>query len=660
MDGNACSDGPRRASVWALIVLGPMVLAPAKVSAAKPGSYLGPCAIAASKDGKTLYVANADARQVAFVEAMSGRITRSISLPGEPTGLALSPDGTELYVTCAAARSTVLVVDAAAGTTLAKIAVGHTARGPAAGPGGKRLYVCNRFDNDISVIDLEARKEVARVPVVREPFAASVTPDGKSVVVANHLPAERADVIGVAAAVTIVDTRTRRTSTIRLTSGAASLRGLCVLPGGKYACATCILGRYELPTDRVDHGWMNANGLSIIDVAKRKLLNTVLLDDMSLGAGNPWGVACTGDGKRICVTHAGTGELSVIDAPALLKKLLAVPVKPGADSVGDVLYDDRNELLDYFRRYRAKRAGKAQDRGNDEEPLYTLGDAAGVSNDLTFLAGLRRRIRLGGNGPRGLTVVGSKVYIAEYFSDTLSVVDLRAKGPSRVGTIALGPKPKLTPRRRGQMLFHDARLCFHHWQSCASCHPAGRMDGLNWDLLNDGMGNLKNTKSLLLAHKTPPAMSAGVRRSAEVAVRAGFEHILFVEGAQKEAAAIDAYLKSLRPVASPHLRDGRLGPSAERGKSLFHQVGCAKCHPGPLYTDCRMYDVGSKTPADNRAKFDTPTLIEVWRTAPYMHDGRYTTVRELITKGKHGAEHGRIDKLNDRQIKDLAEFVLSL
>ena len=43
---------------------------------------------------------------------------------------------------------------------------------------------------------------------------------------------------------------------------------------------------------------------------------------------------------------------------------------------------------------------------------------------------------------------------------------------------------------------------------------------LNWDLLNDGVGNPKNTRSLLLAHKTPPAMFLGVRANAEAAVRA--------------------------------------------------------------------------------------------------------------------------------------------
>jgi hypothetical protein len=46
-------------------------------------------------------------------------------------------------------------------------------------------------------------------------------------------------------------------------------------------------------------------------------------------------------------------------------------------------------------------------------------------------------------------------------------------------------------------------------------------------------------------------------------------------------------------------------------------------------------------------------------TAPYMHDGRYLTVKELLTKGKHGNEDGRLERLSDQQIDDLAEYVLS-
>jgi YVTN family beta-propeller protein len=651
-----------RLRTWLWLVGACSIVLAATADAGKAGDLLGPCALTASKDGRTLYVAHADGRQVAFVDLDSRKVTRSIRMPAEPSGMALSPDGGRLYVTCAAPQSTVLAMDAASGEVTARIPCGHTAIGPAVSPDGKRLYVCNRFDNDVSVIDLATNRTVLRVPAEREPVAAAVAPGGGSVLVINHLSAGRADAYPVAAGVMVVDTKTHRTAVVRLPNGATGLRGVCASPDGRYAYATHLVARYELPTTQVGYGWMNANALSVIDTAERRLVGTVLLDDMDRGAANPWGVACTADSQSICVTHAGTHELSVIDAPALLKKLLAMPTEPDAISAGEVVYDDRNEILDYFRRYRAGLAGKGNADDYEDRRLYTLGTAADVSNDLTFLEGLRRRISLNGKGPRAVTVVGSKAYVAEYFTDTLTVVSLEADGGGAAGTIALGPRPHLTARRRGEMLFNDAGLCFEHWQSCASCHPDARTDGLNWDLLNDGVGNLKNTKSMLLAHKTPPAMAAGVRPSAEAAVRAGIKHILFAECRQEDAAAIDEYLKSLRPVPSPYLVNGRLGPAAQRGKSLFFsdKVGCAKCHPAPLYTDLQTYDVASKSPCDYRAEFDTPALTETWRTAPYLHDGRYATIKEVITKGKHGKQHGDMGSLTQDEIRDLVEYVLSL
>jgi len=629
----------------------------ARAGGGEVGKYLGPGSVVPSSDSRMLYIAFADAKRITFVNIHSGKVTRSIATPAKPTGLTLSPDGRELYVTCAAVQSRVLVIDAESGRMKAKIPVGHTACGPTVTPDGKRLYVCNRFDNDVSVIDLRTNKEVTRVPAIREPVATAITPDGKLVLVANHLPAGRADADDVAAVVTIIDVRTNQTTTVRLPNGASGLRGISVSPDGKYAYVTHILARYELPTIQVDYGWMNANALSVIDTKEKNLLSTVLLDDMYLGAANPWDVACTTDGKWICVTHAGTHELSVIDAPALMKKLLAMPVNPPPEKIGEVVYDDRNELLDYFRRLRATLRGKPAESGE----LYTLGSAAGVSNDLNFLAGLRRRIKLKGKVPRGIAVIGSKAYVAEYFTDTLSVVELEPKSPNIVHELSLGPKPQLTVRRRGEMLFNDAELCFQHWQSCASCHPDARMDGLNWDLTNDGIGNLKNTKSLLLSHKTPPVMSSGVRASAEVAVRTGMRHILFTERPGEDAVAIDTYLKSVEPLPSPYLVDGQLSPAAKRGKKLFFSegVGCSKCHAGPLYTDMQIHDVGSKSPCDRRKDFDTPTLIEVWRTAPYFHDGCYTTVKESLSKCKDHKNGGDVE-LNEQQFNDLVEFVLSL
>ncbi|HUT09112.1 MAG TPA: beta-propeller fold lactonase family protein [Thermoguttaceae bacterium] len=613
-----------------------MSAAPAVVDAA---SHLGPTAVAASQDGKSLFVANTDGKQVAVVDVASGKVSGSIAMPAEPTGLVLSPDGATLYVTCAAPKSTVCMVDVKSRKITGSIPAGHTATGAAISPDGKFLYVCNRFDNNVSVIDLAAKK-IALVPTVREPVAAAITPDGKSVFVMNHLPIDRADGYDVATAVTVIDTENKKTSNIRLPNGSSSGRGICVSPDGKYAFATHILARYQMPTTQLERGWMNTNALSIIDAENRKLINTVLLDDVDLGAANPWGVACTADGARICVTHAGTHELSIIDAVALMEKLAAIPA----------------------------------DAATDDRGIYASSTAADVPNDLAFLVGNRRRIRLQGggpwdpvdewgvNGPRGLAVIGSKAYVACCFSDNLVAVDLEPKLSNFLQQIPLGPKPELTVQHKGEILFNSASICFQHWQCCASCHPDARVDALNWDLMNDGLGNPKNVKSMLLAHRTPPSMSSGIRATAELAVRSGIEHIQFAVRPEEEAVAIDEYLKSLEPVPSPYLEDGKLSAAAERGKAIFFdkEVGCSKCHPEPLYTDMLIHDVASKGLYDRRDTFDTPTLIECWRTAPYMHDGQYTTMKELFIKGKHGKKGGNIDKLNEQQVEDLVEFVLSL
>jgi len=125
---------------------------------------------------------------------------------------------------------------------------------------------------------------------------------------------------------------------------------------------------------------------------------------------------------------------------------------------------------------------------------------------------------------------------------------------------------------------------------------------------------------------------------------------------------MDAYISSLKPVPSPFLVDGKLSQSALRGKALFHEnrVGCFKCHPAPLYTDQKMHNVRSRGKYEYNENYDTPSLIEVWRTSPYLHDGRHVTIEELIRDGKHGNTRGRVDELTDQEIRDLAEFVLSL
>jgi cytochrome c peroxidase len=170
------------------------------------------------------------------------------------------------------------------------------------------------------------------------------------------------------------------------------------------------------------------------------------------------------------------------------------------------------------------------------------------------------------------------------------------------------------------------------------------------------MGNPKNCKSMLLAHKTAPAMITGIRLSAEVAVRKGFTHIQFTQIEEGHAVAVDNYLKSLVAVPSPYLVDGKLSLKAQKGKEVFVKVGCHYCHSGPCFTDQKRHEMGVQGEYDHQNSWDTPTLIEVWRTGPFLHDGRSATMKEVFSVEKHGLQH----HLSEEELDQLVEYVLSL
>lgn len=597
---------------------------------------LSPTALAISSAGDTLYVACATASRVLIVAPETGLIIHSVPVAASPLGLVLSPDGKTLYVTCAAPESRVCVIDTTTLEVRQSLAAGHTAMAPVLSRDGGTLYLCHRFNNEVAFLDLASGSIRCRVAVPREPVAAALTLDGKFLLVANHLHSGRSDTDDVASSVTVIDTISGTVAQeLSLPNGSGLLRDVRVSPDGRYACVTHLVSRFHLPTTQIERAWINSNALTLIDLAGMKVINTVLLDNVDQGAANPWAVAWSADSARICVTHAGTHELSVIDLPALLAKL--------------------------------DKLAKLAAAGSGAEPDYISASRtpADVPNDLAFLLQARKRIKLSeaDRGPRAVVLHSRTAYLANYFSDTLTRIDLDAPTP-RAQSLPLRCRTEMSLERRGEFLFNDATICFQGWQSCASCHSSdARVDGLNWDNLNDGIGNPKNVKSLLLSHQTPPAMSIGVRETAEQAVRAGIRHSLFTVRPEEEAAAIDAYLKSLTPIPSPHLVAGKLSPAAERGKLLFfdERVGCAHCHTPPLYTNLRSYDVGTAGKHDRPTdRFDTPTLIELWRTAPYLHDGRAATVKETLIHRSGQDKRGHVSHLTAEQVDDLVAYLLSL
>lgn len=636
---NRAQNLPRQVWWASLLCLLALIAKPTAFGAADPpgAAWLSPVALAASPDGGQLFIVCAEAGRVLVFDIAHRRVANSLSVPATPTGLTISADGRLLFVTCAAPQSQVSIVDTLRGKVIRKIPAGHTAMSPALSPDGKTLFVCNRFNDDVSVIDLAAGKETRRIPVRREPVAAALTPDGRHLLVANHLHQGRADADHVGAVVSVIDTaRGMVVDDLWLPNGSGSLNDIRISPDGKYAVVTHILSRFHLPTTQLDRGWMNTNAKTIIDLARMQVLNTVLLDTIDRGAANPWGVAWSADSKTLVVALAGTHEISVTDFPGLLEKL----AKLAPESFTPI-----SAALPY-----SSSASRAP---------------SDVPNDLAFLVGVRERRRLPETdlGPRSVVVVGRHAYTANYFSDTLTVLELDGTHP-KAETIPLGPKPQMTAARQGELYFNDARICFQGWQSCASCHPGeGRVDALNWDLLNDGIGNPKNNKSLLLTFETPPAMSLGVRETPEAAVRAGIRHILFTVQPPEVAESLDAYIQSLKPLPSPYLVKGKLSVAARRGGRVFRdpEVGCTKCHIAPLYTDLKSYDVGTVGRFDQPTDvFDTPTLVELWRTAPYLHDGSAATMRDVLTTTNQEDRHGKTSHLTADQLNDLIEYLLSL
>ncbi|MDT8303205.1 MAG: hypothetical protein RQ760_17130, partial [Sedimentisphaerales bacterium] len=414
-------------------------------SFAETNNFLSPISVVAGVDGKEIFIAETTANQVAVFDIATGKVTKVIYVGEKPVGLDISVDGSKLYVTSAVPDGKVQIVDVRDGSVTDSIITGHTPVVVVAGRDGKMLYVCNQYNNNIGMVDLNSKKQIAVIDVVREPVAAALTSDGKYLFVANHLPAVPANSGYCASVISVIDTAARRLiKNIELPDGSTNVRGITISPDGRNAYITHVLARYQFPVTYLEKRWINTNAMTIIDVQERKFVNTVLVDDVGSGAANPYGVACTVDGKNILITHAGSYELSVIDRKGLHERLL--PAETARNFTSEIHSGGGKKLFD---------------------SSYSAGD---IPNDLTFLAGIRRRLKLKGIGSRGLAVIGNKVYIAEIFTDSLGVVDIEADAQSAVEKIPLGKVKPATFIRKGEVLFNDASLSYQKWNSCTSCH----------------------------------------------------------------------------------------------------------------------------------------------------------------------------------------------
>ncbi|MGE5094172.1 MAG: cytochrome-c peroxidase [Betaproteobacteria bacterium] len=270
----------------------------------------------------------------------------------------------------------------------------------------------------------------------------------------------------------------------------------------------------------------------------------------------------------------------------------------------------------------------------------------------------------------------------------------------------------------GKMLFFDPRLSGSGWISCATCHnPAlGWSDGLP-TAIGHGMKTLKrHTPTILNAAYYKRQMWDGRFASleeqalgpigspdemnmdmAEMVKRLKsvkgymplFERAYPGEGIspQTVAKAIASFERTIVSGEAPFDRwvsgDRKaLSESARRGFELFRgKADCVACHEGPNFTDDGFHNIGVK-PRDGvadpgrfakvpvkamKGALKTPSLRDVAYTAPYMHNGAYSTLREVVEMYSRGGDTGdnldpNIRKLDltSAEVDDIVEFLKSL
>lgn len=276
----------------------------------------------------------------------------------------------------------------------------------------------------------------------------------------------------------------------------------------------------------------------------------------------------------------------------------------------------------------------------------------------------------------------------------------------------------------GRLLFFDTRLSSDRTIACASCHSPEHAFGDGSDV-STGIGSQRGGRSaptvINRAYSTQqfwdgradsleeqakgplanPIEMTSHKESAK-AHSACVECLKTIEGYVERfekvfgtrdftidhvAKAIATFERTILSGNAPYDRyeagdQKALSAEEVRGMNLFFgRAACDSCHLGFNFTDGSYVNIGigmdKPNPDPGRAKvsgreedfgaFKTPTLREVSRTGPYMHDGRFNTLEEVVEHyNQGGIANPHLDQrmkklnLNAQEKKDLVAFLKTL
>ncbi len=262
---------------------------------------------------------------------------------------------------------------------------------------------------------------------------------------------------------------------------------------------------------------------------------------------------------------------------------------------------------------------------------------------------------------------GTRAYVDERVSGDVAVLRLdRSAGGldvvvdgAPIARLANDPMP--AHLRLGQHLFNSANSAEYpvttdHWIACATCHMEGRSDAVTWRFAQGPRDTPSNAGGMagtgFLFRTADRTTVQDYWRTVNVEQGGSFDPVA-------QSTLLDAiadYVNLAIPLPVPPTTDPA---RVARGKQVFGDAGCGKCHSGPRFTDSgsanpgldlegtvTLHDVGTcatsgpfpdvaheDVDGNPRAAcaFDTPSLNGVASTPPYLHDGRAATLRDAAS-----------------------------
>ncbi len=573
-----------------------------------------------SPDGKYLLAANADNATVTVVDTQGRKALREIKVGDKPESVTWIGAG-PLAAAAVYKENQVVIFNTQNGGLVRRIPVSPEPYGIVADKAGKRAWVTHEYPGTISEIDLENHKVLREIKAGAFLRGMALSPDEKCLYVAEFYT-------GILRAVDLASGKVADSWKGHSTDNLA--RHVALHPRRPKA----YLAHLRSMVTVNDGSGSIFPHLSICDLKpgegrRRNAFGMDTFNNLSVVT-NPWETALSPDAKRLYVIYAATNDMNVCN----------------------VVDDDYNEM---------DRVGGLVRLGNNPRAVRVSPDSKTVYiyNAMDFA-------------------------VAVYNADMKFLATIKVCDP---------PATKTPEWVRGKILFNTSNppLSSRRWVACSSCHPDGHHDARVWQ---QPEGLRKTTAFFGMAHTHPLHWSADrdevqdfeftIRSqlmqgrgllTGPIKSKRGFEKVELEEktsGRSKDLDALAIYCNSFDFPLSPHIQaPGKLKPEAERGKKLFFskEVGCAGCHSGPYFTDSSlkkpfvMHDVGTGNddPTEKMgAIYDTPTLLGIYRTAPYLHHGKAKTLHEVLTVFNKQDKHGRTSHLKKDELDDLAAFLQAL